>query len=445
MSALQTIPEAVLHYAWQHQRFDQANLHTSCGLPVQIIDRGTYNLNAGPDFLQARIRLGEKLLAGHIELHVKAQDWVAHQHQHDPAYNAVILHVCLENPKQKPIYRADGTLLPELLMKDRLDPGLMTQYRYIQQSGQDFPCAGRVATVHPFKREQWVYLLGWERMNDKVTALEADLNRLQYNWEALIWEKLAEALGGKVNKLSFRELAARVPVKWLRWVQQDLFRLEAMLFGASGLLQPALQNAPNEPYVQQLQQEWNHLQQKYSVRQQAPIEFRFARLRPANFPSLRIAQLAAFVHTFPDLMQFVSSPETLQIKEKAIHPSTYWLSHYRFGKASNHKPKPIGKTFLNNLLINAFIPLAMLFRQTLQQQEAIQQLLDLMEKLPAEKNRIVSRYRKAGFKPGSALDTQGLLHLHKNYCSALRCLECGIGHQLLKHNSLQPPPGTDSE
>lgn len=422
------LPEEILQYAWLKRRFSLAQLTLTDGRPVHIQHPGRWNTDQGPDFLDARIAVAGTVWAGHVEIHRSSNDWYAHGHHTDPHYNPVVLHVVAHSDGQ-PILRQDGTEIPELILGQLLEPGLLHRYGRLRAAEGAFPCAATVARVPEFHRKRWVELMGWERFQEKVAALEHRLSAASYDWEQLLWTLIAGALGGSVNRAPMEALAERVPYERVRRHQERPEQLAALLFGAAGLLPPENPDSYSETLIP----EWKHLQAVYNTRPLAPAQWRFARIRPVNFPTLRIAQLAAIGTHWPGPLDLAADPIALLKAPPALPVAPYWETHYRFGEpAKAPRKRGLGKTFLEGLLINALVPASVLYYRTLNREADVQRVLDSLQELHPENNKIVRRYTAHGFPAENALDTQGLLHLERAYCSPRRCLRCGIGQKLLQ-------------
>ncbi len=420
-------PEAVLQYAWLSRQFDAEDLLTTDEQPVEIIRPGVQNPDQGPDFLQAHIRIGSVDWHGHVEIHVDGNDWFAHEHHTDPNYNNVILHVVDTLGKRVP-QRADGSWIPEISLGDRLNPHFLERYDFLMQNDASIACSSLVNAVPGPVRLQALEKAGWERMISRIETFEEALRGLGYLWEELIWVQLMGALGGKVNKLSFQEIAHRLPYRVLSRYREQPQQLEALLLGTAGLLQqPALDD---EPYVLRLREDWQHLSRKHAIDPLQPDQVKYGRLRPANFPDLRLAQAAAFVQLMPGLLQLTAEVEQIPEQAKLVLPTDYWLTHYRLGRPSKKRMKPVGKSFLNNLMINCFVPMAFLYYKTLDRPAEMQRVFELLQSLPKESNRITRQYDELGFGMASAYDTQAAIELHRHYCQPRRCVDCPIGQHI---------------
>ena len=423
-------PESVLQYAWLSRQYTADGLQTTDGQALEVVRTGIQNPDQGPDFLQGHIRIGGVDWHGHVEIHVDGDDWFAHHHEQDPNYNNVVLHVVDTLGKRVP-QRADGTWIPEVELGPRLNAKFLEAYDFLMHNDGQISCASLVGSVPDPVRLQALEKAGWERMIGRIEALQAALKDIGYLWEELIWTELLGALGGKVNKPAFRELAQRLPYRVLTRYREHPQQLEALLLGTAGLLDtPTLDD---DDYVAQLRQEWQHLQTKHRLSPLTPERIKYGRLRPANFPDLRLAQAAAFVQLMPNLLELTAEVTQLPERAQLVVPGAYWLTHYRLGRPSKKRTKPLGEAFLNNLMINCFVPMAFLYYQTLGRSEAVQATFELLQALPKENNRITREYAQLGFGMQSAYDTQAAIHLKRHYCRPKRCVDCPVGQHIFSH------------
>lgn len=420
--------EDFLHYCWQYGLFNQNNLRTEDGNPLRIFVRGMLNTNSGPDFNNVRIFIGPTEWAGTAEIHVKASDWEKHKHQDDKAYDNVVLHVVYE--ADKPIYRQNGELIPTLQLKGRIDESLYSRYDSLLENKTDFPCQNTIKHVDDFVMDAWIERLLVERMEDKSSIILDTLKQNNNDWSATFYQYLARNFGLKINAEPFEWLARAMPQQYLAKHKDNLLQVEAMLYGQAGLLEGDFE----EEYPNQLKKEYQFFQQKFDLK---PIEgsaWKFMRTRPVNFPTICISQLAALIHQSDNLFSKVletGSLEDLQgfFKVKA---STYWDTHYVFGKESEEQKKGLGKSAINNLIINAVVP--MVFVYGMHKDEAFykQRAIDILEQLAVENNSIITNFVEAGVKAPSAFQSQALLQLYKQYCSPKKCLNCQVGNQIVQ-------------
>ncbi len=420
--------EQLLHYAWRTRRFSSENLVTTKGEPIEILHPGHLNNDAGPDFLLARIKIGDTVWAGQVEMHLRSSDWQKHGHQHDPAYDNVILHVVYED--DLPVHRAGGSPIPCLEMKNRISRRLAIHYERLIHTESWVPCAERLSEADELTRSLWLDRMATERLQAKADQMAEALQLQEWDWEEVCFQFLSRSLGGKVNAEPMQMLAERTPLSLIRKYRNSLFQVEALLFGQSGLLDGDFE----EEYPQRLQQEYRFLQRKHGLQPLPATTWKYLRLRPANFPAFRIAQLATLVFQqtglFSKIAAASSLPELANLFEVKL--SNYWRSHYTFGKKAVRPPRRLGEQAIRLIIINAIAPLLFLYGQRQGGEKASTLALRLMEELEPEANSIISRWSATGLSPGSAFHSQGLLHLKQQYCNKSRCLECAIGHALLK-------------
>lgn len=427
--------EDFLHYLWRFSRFDQQALHTTQGEPVQIIDAGHYNRHAGPDFLNARIRIGDTLWVGNVEMHLQSSEWQAHRHQHDPAYQNVILHVVLE--EDLPAALPNGQRIPCLELKKRIGPGLVGIYQRLQNNTNWIPCQHLLYQVPDITRLLWLDRLLIERLERRTQVLQDRLDANQGDWEETFFQALAQGLGGHLNAQPFDLLARSLPLKILLRYRHSRLQIEALLFGQANLLP----RDSDDEYVLQLSKEYDFLRHKHDLIPLPEGMWKFMRTRPANFPTLRMAQLATLVHQSGALFGKALAAAQLEEVENMfeVKLSNYWQSHYTFGSESPRKPKALGRDAIHLLVINTLAPMLFLYSKRQGDDKCQQRALSLLEETPAEQNSIIEAWRKLGYHAASAYQTQALLELKNNYCDQRRCLQCSLGHVIMG----QGQPATD--
>ncbi len=420
--------EDFLHYLWRSRRFDLDNLRTTQGDPLEILHWGDYNRHAGPDFLQARLRIGGTLWAGSVEMHLKASEWRRHRHQNDEAYRNVVLHVVLE--EDEPVYRANGEHLPCLELKDRIAPQLAGAYLKLLHSEYWIPCQHHFYAVPDITRRLWLDRMTVERIEHRTQTVAQVWENTHHDWEETFYRLLARHLGVKMNTDPFEQLARLTPLKLLSKYKDNFFRLEALLFGQAGMLDQDFQDA----YPQKLQREYRFLQQKHGLQPMQGGQWKFLRMRPAGFPTVRIAQLAALVFQSEHLFSKILAVQDVTEVENmfAVKLANYWQNHYVFDKASTPKAKTLGRDAVHLLLINTIVPVLFFFGKQRGETRYQDKALDLLETVAPESNNIISNWRKLGMAPVSAYETQALLQLKQHYCDARRCLDCAIGAAILK-------------
>lgn len=422
----QPMKEDFLQYLWRIQHFNHRRLQTTTGQRIEVIQPGLHNTHAGPDFLDARLRIGGTLWAGNVEIHLQASDWRAHQHQHDPAYANVVLHVVLV--EDEVIYHPDGERLATLELQRRIPKRLAQRYQKLLQQQTWIPCQAQFTQVPELTRWMWLDRLLVERLEAKTARIRERLLHTQNDWESSFYQLLARAYGLQVNADPFEQLARSLPLNLIGKHKDQLRQIEALLFGQAGLLEKDFK----DDYPQKLQREYRHLRAKYQLRPLPPASWKFLRLRPANFPTLRIAQFAMLLHQATHLFSKVLVARRVVEIENLFDRriSAYWQTHYRFDRPSQKRTKKLGKKTIHLLLINTIAPFIFHYGHTQDEARYKDQALQLLEELPAEHNHIIQHWKQLDMQPKSAYQSQALLQLKKQYCQRKRCLQCGIGHAI---------------
>ncbi|MEM6396484.1 MAG: DUF2851 family protein [Bacteroidota bacterium] len=421
--------EDFIHYLWRFARFDLLNLKTTEGVPIAIQDFGEYNrLNAGPDFHSAQLRIDDMHWAGHVEMHLRSSDWFAHGHQDDPAYDNVILHVVLE--EDEPAIDTQGRRIPCLELSKRIPPGLAKTYWRLMNNEYWIPCQNQIGSVSDLHLKSWLDRLVIERLEVRAGDIGKRLEQNKNDWEATFYERIARSLGGRINDDAMEMLARSVPLKIALRHKSSLIQLEAIYFGQSGLLESA---PDGEPYIDRLKAEYKLLAHKYRLTPLPMTAWRYLRLRPNNFPTIRIAQLATLVYRSGQLFSKVLAAADIKELNHTfdVKVSHYWREHYRFGKTAKASMKRLGKDALRSLFINAVAPIYLLYGQMQGDDRFLEKAIRLLEQLPAEKNAEIKKWNKLGVIPEHAADTQALLQLKRSYCDKNRCLDCVIGCRIL--------------
>ena len=423
--------EDFLHFVWRLRRFHPQGLLTTTGETVEIIDPGQHNSHAGPDFLNARIRIGGTLWAGSVEMHLRSSQWYAHGHQHDPNYENVILHVVLE--EDEPVHHPNGESIPCLNLRSYLQPGLARQYLRLLHSEQWIPCQTQLYQVPEINRQLWLDRLLVERLEQRTQQLAERLVNNNQDWEETFYQSLAWGLGLRVNADAFLMLAESLPLKVLQRHRDSLLQLEALLFGQAGMLEATFQ----DKYPQQLQQEYRFLRAKFQLQPISANHWKFMRMRPANFPTVRIAQWATLLFRTGQLFSKMLVAANVKEIENAfvVELSNYWQTHYRFDKESHKSNKALGRARIHLLIINIIAPFLFLYGKLRGEDLYQERALQLLEEVPAEKNHILREWSALGIKAEQAGHSQALLYLKHHYCDQRRCLDCAIGCQILNQPS----------
>lgn len=417
--------EKLLQFIWQYSLYRPDALMTSEGEAIRVIQPGFFNTDAGPDFYESRVKIGNLLLVGNVELHVRSSDWDRHGHQDDKAYNNLILHV---------VYEHDVAGLPGgtavLQLKDHIPAFVLDQYTHLIQTTAPLPCAHQLHQVKDLVRESWLSRLLVERLEQRFADWQGELSSADNDWRTLLYWRMAANFGFKVNSAVFLMMAKSLPLQHLN-KQHDLLQIEALLFGQAGMLEGAFE----EEYPKTLQREYRYLQQKYRL-QPIPVHlWKFLRLRPANFPTIRIAQFAALVHQSLHLFTKIGDAKSMDelVSLLDVTASPYWDFHYRFEDGDHRRsPKKLGASSIENIIINTIAPVQFLYYHVQGMQLESEQALQLLEALPAEENKVLRLWDKHGWTATSAADSQALIELYNSYCSRKRCLECSIGLSIIR-------------
>lgn len=422
--------EQFLHFIWQYQYFEKEALTTTNGEQINIIQPGFGNTDAGPDFKNARIIIDGLEWNGHVEIHVNASEWIKHGHESDPGYKNVILHVVWKNDQT--ILYPDGNPIPTLELQNRISADLYQRSFQLLENKDTIPCTPHFHSVSELTRLVMLERAMLDRLEQKATEVNMVLEANGGDWEETTYQWLAKNMGFKVNSDPFFSLAQRIPAKIIGKHRSQLLQIEALLFGMAGLLD----HPSNDTYEQSLKKEFEFLAHKYDLaaKKMNAVEWRFLRLRPANFPTLRIAQFAALLHKQGQLFSFFTSfddPKAF-IQNFEVAPSDYWQSHYRFGTKAKRSIAPMGKSSVENILINTVAPILAAYGKLNDNSERVEKALALLANLPPEKNHIIDRWKSLGASFSSAFDSQGYLSLYKHYCQPRKCLQCGIGVSLFR-------------
>jgi len=423
--------EAFLHYLWQFQYFAKHDLLTTTGETIRIFETGNRNADAGPDFLNARVKIGAMEWVGSVEIHVHASGWTDHNHGADEAYENVILHVVWSD--DKPVKRNDGSLLPTLELKKRVDEGLVLKYKKLLASVDTIPCAPSILQVPALIRLSMLERVLAERLQTKSREVLTWLQRNLNDWDETCYQLLARNFGFKVNADPFLQLARSLPYKTILKHADKRNQIEALLFGQAGFLSD---KKVNDDYVRELQREYTLLAQKYKLEstQLNKTQWKFLRLRPANFPSMRLAQFAGLLYQQQNLFSRILEAESYAAFRQlaSVEVSAYWKTHYRLGAPAKDEVPSFGERSIDAVLINSVVPLLVAYGKVRDQQVLIDRAVDVLHQLPAESNTVTRMWADLGIKSKTAFDSQALLELNNNFCSKHRCLDCSIGASLLK-------------
>lgn len=420
--------ENLLHFIWKLKLFSVNNLCSTLGEKIQIISVGTENFNSGPDFLNSKIEINGQLWAGNVEIHLNSSDWYVHQHEIDENYDSVILHVVWYHDID--VFRKNNNPISTLELKEFVSEELLENYKELFDKRKHWiNCENSISTIDSFTLKNWIERLYFERLEQKANYFQKVLNTTNNNWEATLFVLLAKNFGLKINADAFLNTALSFDFSILRKVAHNQYQLEALLFGQAGLL---VENIENE-YFKQLQSDYNYLKVKFKLVSISKNEIQFFRLRPNNFPTIRLSQLASLYYKFQNLFSEIIEIERLVDFYAIFNVSTshFWETHYTFNKESKKSTKKLTKSFIDLLLINTIIPLKFMYLKALGSTDYTS-VISLIEQLKPEKNTIISKFNELKIKSNNAFETQALLQLKNEYCSKQLCLQCAIGKELLK-------------
>lgn len=425
--------EFFLHYVWQYQKMRTGELITTQGQVLRVIRPGWANPHAGPDFLEAHLVLDDLEWVGHVEVHFSSSDWAAHQHSNDPAYDSVILHVVWEQKKE--IAYKNGIPIPTLELKSITPPELIGRYISLTTNPTRIACQGNWPSVEHIYKQQAIDRACILRLEKKVEEIALLFQISENNWEETAYRWWGGAFGFKLNKLSFLHLTELVPLSVLQKQRGNIKQTEATLFGMAGLL-PEIGVAQQSEYAKQIREEFAFIQRKFSwsERKMETVSWQFARTRPGNFPTIRLAQFAQFIQKTAHI-----SSQTLDIKsiEEAIHwlsveQSLYWQNQHIGEEVAKKRKQGMGKDSIHLLIINAIVPYQFFYGQYFDLPEIMDNALHLLSLLPPENNTIIQKWRELDVKPKDAYESQGMIGLYTQFCEVKKCLECPVGQWIIQ-------------
>ncbi|WP_276378489.1 DUF2851 family protein [Flavobacterium sp. H4147] len=423
--------EDFLHYIWKFKKFDILDLKTAQNEPILIIKTGEYLELSGPDFFNAQLKIGNQKWAGNIEIHLKSSDWYLHNHEKDPAYENVILHVVWEN--DTPIYRKDNTEIPVLVLKEYVSKEIIENYNALVSPKTWISCEKQIKEINGFVFKNWQERLFFERLERKSEFVYQLLEEMNQDWEAVLFCLLAKNFGLNTNGNSFLQIAKSLPFSVVRKESFEVESLESLFLGTAGLLDAEKEDL----YFKDLKFKYFFLLHKYQLEKKHIDPILFFKLRPDNFPTIRLSQLAALYHKHQNLFSKIISIKTVQNVYELfnVSASLYWHNHYQFDKESAKKGKSLSKSFLDLVIINTVIPIQFAYSNVMGESIA-EDLIDLMHETTSEKNAITDKFDSFGIKSKNAFESQSLLELKNEYCNDKACLKCAIGLELLKNNQI---------
>lgn len=423
--------EALLQYVWKYRLYDTTNLLTIEGIPFEVIDPGILNPNAGPDFFNAKIKLEDKVWVGNVEIHTHSSDWYKHQHEKDKAYNSVILHVC-ECIDELEVCDESGKSIPQWLMKINSD--VKKNFDFLIHNDEPIPCIGKIHEIPEIYLNDWKNALLYERLERKTQTVFRLLDDYQQDWNEALYILLSRNFGFGVNNDAFERLAKSLPLKIILKHSDSAMQTEALFLGQAGLLEKEI---PEEAYYVNLQSEYAFLKKKYRLQTLDSHLFKSLRMRPSNFPHIKIIQLAHIIRKVKSLFSEIIETENPEKLKPLFLQETgeYWQTHYHFEKTSDKRIKMLGLAALHILWINTLVPILFAYGKKKDNELLTNRALSFLESLKPEKNHIVSSFSYSGINIENAGDTQALIQLKKEYCDQKKCIFCRIGHKLLSKDS----------
>ena len=422
--------EKLMQYVWQHRLWKPTDLTTVDGEAVEVLDPGLLNHDAGPDFFNAKIKIGERLWAGNVEIHVKASDWYRHGHDTDPAYSSVILHVVADSDSR--VKRPDGVAIPQLAVGS-IDSFGKAYREMVENPRLELACAEGLASIPPLHRSDWITSLAFERIYAKAEHFAEIINHCDGDWRTGLYVLLARALGFSINSVPFERLALATPLPRLLHHQGNLTTIEGALFGQAGLIGAPLANTPEAEYAAALCREYDFLKAKYGFSAPGNLGWKLARMRPQNFPHRRIAFLARLVsdgftlaHSLLAITDIASARE--QFKQSL---SPFWAQHFTFAPSAERLSPRLGVKAIDSLIINVVVPALYCYSMKYGGPDRLNTCVELLQSLPPEDNRIVRLFTEAGIECPDAFTSQALIELRREYCEPRKCLYCRFGHRIL--------------
>lgn len=418
--------EQLLHYAWKHKIFPLKELRTTLGQTVEILDTGLHNTNAGPDFFNAKIKIDDTLWVGNIEIHSCSSEWYRHGHHHDAAYDSVILHIA--ETIDTPITRSNGENIPQMQLS--CPESLKAHYEELCRADFYPPCYSILSELSPLQIHSWMNSLQSERLEQKTKQVSERLKRCDKNWEDAFFITLARNFGFSLNGEAFERWANLIPLRAVDKHRDSLFQIEALFFGQAGFLEEEI----CDEYYEKLQKEYLYLAHKFGLQRMDASLWRFLRLRPGNFPHVRMAQLARLYYQSQGLLSQLLETTSIEQARTILSAGTseYWDTHYRFGELSPKRHKALSQSSVDLLLINTVCTFLFAYGRHKNNEELCRRAIRFLETLQPENNHITRMWDQCGLNAENAADTQALIQLKKEYCDRKRCLYCRFGYEFLK-------------
>lgn len=419
-------PEQLLHYIWKYKLYSKQSFISTDGDEIEVLDTGILNSDAGPDFFNSKVKIGDKIWAGNIEIHKSSSDWKKHNHHTNAAYNSVILHVVKNIDCD--VFTHNNRKIPQIAID--IPDDIASNYSELLNSSLAIPCTNRLMHVSKFHINSLLYTLLLERLERKTNDIYTLLNKFNNSWDEAFYVLLSRNFGFGLNSEAFQRLALSLPCFYIHKHSDNIFQIEALLFGQAGLLED---NTIIDDYFLELKKEYHFLRKKYTLNNLDGFLFKSLRVRPQGFPQIRIAQLASILQQSKRLFSCILDNENIGQLRLLFHinASEYWQTHYTFGNPSKKKTKFLGDAAINTILINTVAPILFAYGKKNDIESYCSRALAILEELKPERNRIVTAFKAHGINPLNAAETQGLIQLNNEYCKPRKCLCCKIGYQVL--------------
>lgn len=418
--------EDLLHYIWKYKKYPIADIRTTSGLPITVHRSGAHNQLSGPDFFNAQLAIDGQVWAGNVEVHIKSSDWYAHGHETDLNYDNVILHVVWEEDVS--VFRADGSEIPTLELKAYIDKDVLQNYKKLfeQKPNSFINCGTDIKVISDFNFANWKERLYFERLERKSDHVLQLLESAGNDWEKVLFVLLLKNFGSKINGDAFYELGKYIDFSIVRKLQGKPKELEALLLGSAGLLEQQV-----DAYQRELRLAYDFLVHKYRLERPTYLNVQFFKLRPSNFPTIRLSQFARLYASGHSLFQYLVKNEEAEVHRLlSVTTSAYWETHFSFGKVSKKSVKRTSRAFIDLLVINTILPLKFCYlrHQGIAVSDAFTHPI---QNIAAENNSIIKKYENLGVNVANAKDSQSLLELYNGYCTKNKCLQCAVGSELL--------------
>jgi len=433
--------EELLHYCWQHKLLPLSQLTTTDGRSVEVIDPGLHNMHSGPDFFNAKVKIDGMLWVGNVEIHDKASDWYRHGHDKDANYDSVILHVVGEVDAEA--RTANGSILPQVRLE--VPQQVTDNYEALLRTETYPPCYQIIPNLSKLMIHSWLSAMETERLERKTEDIVRRVKQCNGSWEDAYFVTLARNFGFSTNSDAFEQWALNVPLDKVGHHRDDIFQIEAIFMGQAGLLEEASlperyrASAHEEGYFDRMRSEYLYMAHKFQLQPMDYKLWRFLRLRPQNFPHIRISQLATLYYRRQTGLSALIEQESIKdvVNLLQTEVTDYWRTHYTFGAPSPKSNKKLSASSANLIIINTAIPMLFAYGRHKDDDRLCQRAFDFLDALKAENNNIVRMWKECGLSVDSAGDSQALIQLKKEYCDKRECIRCRIGYEFLKGKSFK--------